>query len=199
MGTVNNLLVRLTNVFTKDPSSVLYQIMNGVSTALDDVDPSLIGLSQQFSVTSAAGSALDSNGADWGVARRYNESDVSYRNRILAQLPTYASGPTVANIKSVVRAFTGVDPDIFEYGPDGFTMGYSSMGDFGFFAANESFTFLVTVYNTNGVPYNHQDLIDAVNTAKPARSTAEFNFISASFNELNGTWSNYSSNEWGDF
>lgn len=173
---LQNLLNRLTNIFTKSSASVLYQILGGVGSALDNVDPGQMNLADQFSVTSATGSALDKHGADWGVPRRYNETDDAYRKRILGQLPQYASGPTVANIKSVVRQFTGVDPDIFEYGPDGFTMGYSAMGDFGFSATNETFSFQVTVNNPNNVSYNQQDLQDAVNSAKPARSTAEFVF-----------------------
>jgi hypothetical protein len=173
----DNLLKRVTNVIAKSANSVWYQILGGVGVALDQVDPAQIQLADQFSVTTATGSALDKHGADWGVPRRYNESDESYRQRILAQLPRYASGPTVANIKAVVRAFTGVDPDIFEFGPDGFTMGYSTMGEFGFSAQNETFSFQVTVYNPNNVTYNQQDLIDAVNQAKPARSQAEFVFM----------------------
>ncbi|MCF8566921.1 phage tail protein [Alicyclobacillus tolerans] len=174
---LQSLLNRLTNVLFTSSQSVWYQILGGAGAALDTVDPNQIGLADQFSVTTATGSALNKHGADWGVPRRYNETDDAYRQRILGQLPRYASGPTVANIQSVVRAFTGVNPDIFEYGPDGFTMGYSAMGAFGFSAVNETFSFLVTVYNPNNVTYNQQDLMDAVNEAKPARSSAEFTFV----------------------
>lgn len=172
----DNLFKRVTNVIANFATSVWYQILGGVGAALDTVDPAQIGLADQFSVTTATGAALDKHGADWGVPRRYNESDASYRARILATLPTYVTGPTVANMKAVVRAFTGVDPDIFEYGPQSFTMGVSIMGDFGFSAQADAFTFLVTINNPNGVSYVQQDLIDAVNTAKPARSTAVFAF-----------------------
>lgn len=173
---LQNLLNSLTNVLTRNPLSVLYQILSGAGAALDAVDPNQIGLADEFAVTTATGAALDKHGADWGVPRRYNEPDDTYRQRILGQLPRYASGPTVANMQAVVRAFTGVNPEIFEYGPDGFTMGYSAMGAFGFSATNETFSFQVTVNNPNNVTYNQQDLIDAVNVAKPARSTAEFVF-----------------------
>lgn len=173
----DNVLKRLTNVIAKGTKSVWYAIIGGVGDALDTVDPIQIGLADQFTVTTATGTALDKHGADWGVPRRYNETDDSYRQRILGQLPRYASGPTVANIKTVVRAFTGVDPDIFEYGPDGFTMGYSVMGAFGFSATNQTFSFLVTVNNPNSVVYNQTDLVAAVNEAKPARSQAEFIFL----------------------
>ncbi|EPZ47623.1 hypothetical protein [Alicyclobacillus acidoterrestris] len=174
---LQNLLKRLTNIFTTSTTSTLYQILGGVGAALDNVDPAQINLANNIgSVTSATGEYLDLQGKDWGIPRRYKESDDSYRARILAELPTYASGPTVDNIKSVVRAFTGVDPDIFEYGPDGFTMGVSIMGQFGFAPSGEAFSFLVTVHNPNNVSYNQQDLINAVNNAKPARSTANFIF-----------------------
>ena len=173
---LTNLLNRLTNLFNKNPKSNLYQILGGVGVALDTVDPGQIGLADQFSVTSATGAALDQHGADWGISRRYNESDTSYRLRILSVLPTYASGPTVTNIKAVIKPFAGINPDIFEYGPSGFTMGVSTMGQFGFSHANDAFTFKVTVSNPNNIAYNQQDLIDAVNRAKPARSTAVFAF-----------------------
>jgi hypothetical protein len=173
----NNLLLRLTNVFTTSPTSVLYQILSGIGAALDSVDPAQINLAEQFSVSTATGSALDKHGQDWGVPRRYGESDDSYRARILAQLPRYASGPTVANIKAVVRAFTQADPDIFELGPQGFTMGVSAMGEFGFAPSGDAFTFIVTVHNPYNIQFNHADLENAVNNAKPARSTAIFQYV----------------------
>lgn len=180
----NNLFKRITNVFTQSTTSVLYQIINGIGSGLDTVDPNQIGLADQFSVTSSSGSALDKNGADWGLNRRSGETDDAFRQRILAELPTYASGPTVSNIKAVVRAFTKADPDIFEYGPDGFTMGASAMGSFGFSAANEAFTFRLTVYNPLDITYSQSDLTNAVNNAIPARSNVEYVFVGG-FGETN--------------
>jgi hypothetical protein len=173
----DNLLKRLTNVFTQSPTSVLYQLLTGVGVALDSVDPAQIGLAEQFAVSTSSGTYLDKHGADWGVYRRVGESDDSYRQRILAQLPRYASGPTVESMKAIVRAFTGVDPDIFEYGPDSFTMGVSTMGTFGFSSSDAAFNFLVTVYNPNDVKFDPNDLVSAINAAKPARSNAEFLFL----------------------
>lgn len=187
----DNLLIRLISPILQSTQSVWFQIVSGVGAALDTVDPSQNNLAQQFSVTTATGDGLDRNGADWGIVRRTGEDDDTYRKRILAELPQYLNGPTLANIKSIVRAFTGMDPEIFEYGPDSFTMGASVMGTFGFSSTSETFNFLVTVKDVKD-SFNKQDLIDAINTAKPARSTAEFQFVIPSWAAVNGTWESYS-------
>ncbi len=198
---LQNILKRLTNIFNLSSTSVWYQILNGIGEALDQNDPSQIGLAQQFSVTSATGTALDANGADWGIERKYGESDTSYRSRILAELPMYASGPTVNNMKSIVRGFTNnIDPTIFEFGPNGFTMGSSAMGTFGFSVSGEVFNFQVSVNNPNYIEFSKKDLINAINKAKPARSGAEFVFpilAVSTWNTIeNLPWTMYQYDRW---
>lgn len=173
----DNVLKRLPPFFRTDSDSLNYGFFDAIGQVLNSVDAGQINLASEFSVTSATGAALDAQGADWGVSRRYNESDASYRKRILSVLPQYATGPTIENIKAVVRSFTGVDPDIFEYGPDSFTMGVSVMGTFGFSATGDAFTFLVTVHNPNNVQFNQADLQNAVMAAAPARSSAQFVYV----------------------
>lgn len=170
-----NIITRLSNIFTQDPNSKLGQVIGAIGERLDDVDPDQIGLVSQFSVTNATGKALDNNGKDFGVIRRPNETDASYRTRILSVIPIYIQGPTVNAIQQVVKNFTGFAPDIIEYGPDSFMMGVSPMGSFIFDSANDDpFTFQVQVQNPNNVSYVRKDLENAVNAAKPARSTATF-------------------------
>lgn len=172
---VNNLLNRLSNIFTRDTSSNLGQLMGAIGQQLDSIDPAQTGLALQFAISTATGSALDQQGADWGVPRRYNELDDAYRVRIQAVLPIYVNGPTVSAISSIVQNFTGVAPIILEYGPQGFTMGVSPMGNFVFTSVNQDpFTFQVQVQNPNNVAYKKADLESAVNSLKPARSTALF-------------------------
>ncbi|GIM47047.1 hypothetical protein DNHGIG_25960 [Collibacillus ludicampi] len=173
MGQALNLLNRLSNIFTKDPNSILGQLFGAVGAQLDAVDPAQTNLASQFAVSTATGDALDKHGKDWGVPRRYGESDDAYRARILAVLPIYTNGPTVQAISTIVQNFTGVPPIIIEYGPDGFTMGVSPMGQF-VFSDEDPFTFQIQVQNPNNVPYKRADLEAAVNQAKPARSTAIF-------------------------
>lgn len=170
-----NIINRLSNIFTKDPNSNLGTIIGAVGQQLDAVDPVQTQLANQFAVSTATGSALDLNGKDFDVVRRLNESDTDYRNRILAVVPIYTTGPTVSAISTIVQNFTGVSPIIVEYGPDGFTMGVSPMGNFIFDSnLNDNFTFQVQVQNPNNVSYIRSDLENAVNTAKPARSLATF-------------------------
>ena len=173
MGNATTLLNRLSNLFTKDPNSNLGQMMGTIGNQLDAVDPQQTNLANQFAVNTATGTALDNHGKDWGVSRRLNESDANYRTRILAILPIYTGGPTVANISQIVQNFTGFAPTIIEYGPQSFTMGVSPMGNF-VFGGYDVFTFQVIVNNPNNVPYIRADLQTAVNSAKPARSTALF-------------------------
>ncbi|NRD80276.1 DUF2313 domain-containing protein [Bacillus sp. BRMEA1] len=173
MNQLQNLLGRLSNLFTKDSNSNLGHLLGSIGSQLDQVDPAQTNLEQQFSVSTATGSALDSHGKDWGLTRKASESDDDYRTRLLAQVPIYTNGPTIAAIKQIVRNFTGVDPIILEYGPDSFTMGVSPMGSF-VFGDQDPFTFQIQVQNPNGMYYDETDLENAVNFAKPARSTATF-------------------------
>lgn len=173
MGQGTNLLNRLSNIFSKDPNSNLGQLMSAIGSQLDAIDPAQIGLAVQFAISTATGSALDAHGKDWGVPRRYNESDAAYQARIQAVLPIYTNGPTLAAISTIVQNFTGVAPIIIEYGPQSFTMGVTPMGNF-VFSTQSPFTFQVQVQNPNNVAYIRADLEAAVNQAKPARSTAIF-------------------------
>lgn len=169
------IINRLSNIFTKDPSSNLGQLAETIGNQLDQVDPDQTNLANQFAVSTATGSYLDLNGKDFGVSRRFNESDDDYRKRILAVVPIYTNGPTVPAISQIVQNFTGEAPIIIEYGPDSFTMGVSPMGQFIFDSSdNDQFTFQVQVQNPNNVPYIRKDLEQAVNDAKPARSAATF-------------------------
>jgi hypothetical protein len=170
-----NILNRLSNIFTSDPNSNLGSLIGAIGERLDAVDPNQTNLANQFSVSTATGEFLDMNGNDFGVNRRLGESDDDYRKRILAVVPIYTNGPTVPAISQIVQNFTGVAPMIIEFGPDGFTMGVSPMGQFIFDSDdNDNFVFQVQVQNPNNVPYKRKDLEQAVNDAKPARSTATF-------------------------
>jgi hypothetical protein len=181
MSHANNLLNRLSNIFTKDPNSLLGQLLGAIGARLDAVDPAQNNfgdasapttLEQSFAMTTATGADLDRHGKDWNVPRRAGESDKDYRARIQALLPVYTNGPTVAAISSIVKNFTGVAPIILEYGPQSFTMGVTPMGNFVFTDGSQPFTFQVQVQGTN--VYKKADLETAVNTAKPARATALF-------------------------
>lgn len=173
MGQGQNLLKRLSNLFSKDPNSNLGMLMGAIGSQLDVIDPAQTNLAAQFAISTATGAALDKHGADWGVPRRYNESDAAYQARIQAVLPIYTNGPTLSAISTIVQNFTGVAPIITEYGPQGFTMGVSPMGNF-VFGGGDVFSFQVQVQNPNNVAYKRTDLEAAVNQAKPARSSAIF-------------------------
>lgn len=127
----DNILKRLTNILTRDPTSNLYQIVQGAGTALDQVDPGQINLAAQFSVTKATGAGLDRNGADWELPRRAGESDDSYRARILSQLPIYAQGPIPNALVNAVTPFTGVAPGYNERGQTIFTFPFEFKYDGG--------------------------------------------------------------------
>jgi hypothetical protein len=173
MSQLQTLLDRLSNIFTRDSISNLSQLLGTVGNQLDQVDPAQTNLEQQFAVSTATESALDSHGMDWGIPRKPYEADSDYRKRIQALVPIYTNGPTVAAMNQIIHNFTGVDPIILEYGPDSFTMGVSPMGSF-VFGSYDPFTFQVQVQNPNNVLYKRADLEAAVNQAKPARSTALF-------------------------
>ena len=147
-------------------------VLGAIGSVIDQYDPNQINLKSEFSVTTAAGSALDTNGVDWGQTRRNNESDASFRSRILSILPLYAHGAIVSGIEAVVIPFTGASPIVFEYGPESFVMGESTIDDAGFSTETDVFTFELHVQNPNNVSYNHLDLENAVRKAKLARSTA---------------------------
>lgn len=183
MFQMQNILNRLSNIFTKSSNTNLGQLIGAIGEQLNKVDPSQTDFDQQFAVSTANGNGLDLNGQDWEIVRKSGESDNDYRKRILAVMPVYTTGPTVTAIKQIVNNFTGVDPIILEYGPESFTMGVSPMGSF-VFGDEDQFTFQVQVQNPNGVPYNHSDLEAAVNFAKPARSKATFIHDNGAF--LNG-------------
>lgn len=156
-----------------DVNGEIYSVILGaIGNAIDQYDPNQIKLVSEFSVTTATGDALIRNSQDWGVNKRNGESETSFRNRILSVLPLYANGPRPDGIKAVATPFTGTAPIIFEYGPEGFIMGESTIGDGGFSISSDVFTFELHVQNPNNVSYNHLDLESAVRKAKLARSTA---------------------------
>lgn len=189
------LLNRLSNIFTRKSDSNLNQLMEAVGNELDQIpviqrDPEfndyyisnnqvITGettystLAEDFAISTATGEALDRHGEDWGIARRLDEIDDDYRKRIQAVVPIYTNGPTVPTMKQIVKNFTGTDPVIIEYGPDGFTMGVSPMGGF-VFSDEDVFTFQVQVQNPDNAPYIRSDLEGVVNQAKPARAAAIF-------------------------
>ena len=147
-------------------------VLGAVGYALDQYDPNKINLSSEFNISTATGNALDDHGSDWGFPRRADEDDNAYKNRILAMLPLYVQGPTTQGIKATANPFTGVEPIIFEYGPDAFVMGDSPIGESGFCNSEDIYTFELHVQNPNNVPYNYTDLEYAIQRAKLARSTA---------------------------
>jgi len=156
-----------------DVNGEIYSIILGaIGNAIDQYDPNQINLKSEFSVTTSVGDALVRNAQDWGVNKRNNEDDNSFRNRILSILPLFANGPRVNGIKAVATPFTSTPPIIFEYGPEGFVMGESTVSDAGFCSSGDVFTFELHVQNPNNVSYNHLDLENAVRKAKLARSTA---------------------------
>jgi Uncharacterised protein conserved in bacteria (DUF2313) len=170
---LQNLLRRLSNVFSKDENSTLAQLLGAVGEQLDVVDPAQSGLAENFSISKAKGEALDRHGHEWGVPRRIGEADEDYKKRIRAVVPIYTTGPTVSAISKIVENFTGHPPEIVEFGPHSFTMGVTPMGDF-VFSDRSPFEFLVQVRNPLGTRYKRADLEEAVNLAKPARATAIF-------------------------
>jgi hypothetical protein len=156
-----------------DVNGEVYSVILGaIGNAIDQFDPNRINLKSEFSVTTAIGNALDSNGQDWSTPRRNGESDSSYRSRVLSLLPLYSHGPSVPGVSAVATPFTGAQPVIFEYGPEGFVMGESTIDDAGFTTETDVFTFELHVQNPNNLSYNHLDLENAVRKAKLARSTA---------------------------
>lgn len=184
MKNLDKILNHLSNVFTKDLTSNLGKLLAAVGNQLDQLDPTIenthpsdpnqlprVTLAHQFAVSTSVGESLDKHGVDWGVPRRFNEKDDAYRARILAMLPSSRTGPTVAAISSIVKNFSGSDPILIEYGPDSFYMGVTPMGSF-VFNDESPFTFQVQVQGDK--TYSKSDLEDAVNRAKPVRSTALF-------------------------
>lgn len=184
MKNLGKILNHLSNVFTKDTTSNLGKLLGAVGNQLDQLDPTIedlnptdpnqlprVTLAHQFAVSTSVGVSLDKHGVDWGVPRRFNEKDDAYRARILAMLPSSRTGPTVAAISSIVKNFSGSDPILIEYGPDSFYMGVTPMGSF-VFNDESPFTFQVQVQGDK--TYSKSDLEDAVNRAKPVRSTALF-------------------------
>lgn len=147
-------------------------ILGAIGFALDQYDPNKINLASEFSVTASSGDALGMNGLDWGVTKKIGESDDSFKQRTLSLLPLYSNGPKVDCIKTIVSIFTGVVPIVFEYGPGAFVMGESAIDGAGFCSEGDVFTFEIHIQNPNNVSYNHQDLENAVQKAKLARSTA---------------------------
>lgn len=169
------MLDNLSNVFSRDPNGTLAKIMYAMGGELDKIDPVQIGLAQERAISTASGDYLDGIAKDWGVTRRYQESDASFRARILTLAPVFMNGPTTTAIGAVVAAFVGgVQPIIIEYGPDSFIMGISKMGQFVFMSSPDPFTFQVQVQNPQSVAYSRADMEEAVNTVKPARSSATF-------------------------
>lgn len=146
-------------------------LLGAVGFALDNLDPVQNNLSTAFCITTAVGTDLDLHGNDWGIVRRYQESDDSFRQRLLSLLPIYTKGPTLSGIKTVLSAFTGAEPDIFEYGPSLFIMGESAIAEAGFGTAADIFTFEVSINNPNGVSYNHRDMETTLKNSKLSRST----------------------------
>lgn len=161
---LQNLLRRLSNVFSKDENSTLAQLLGAVGEQLDAVDPAQNGLAENFSISKAKGEALDRHGHEWGIPRRIGEADEDYSKRIRAVVPIYTTGPTVSAISKIVENFTGTPPEIVEYGAQSFTSGVTL----------SPFEFLVQVRNPLGTRYKRADLEEAVNQAKPARATAIF-------------------------
>ena len=170
---LQNMLQRLSNVFTKDANSTLAHVLGAIGAQLDAVDPAQTGLAGDFTISNAKGEELDRHGVEWGIPRRSGEGDEAYSKRIRAVVPMYTTGPTVSAISKIVETFTEYPPIIVEYGPQSFTMGVTPMGNF-VFSDRSPFEFLVQVRNPENKPYKRADLEEAVNQAKPARSTAIF-------------------------
>lgn len=159
--------------FSHNTSGEIYGVLLGaVGQALDQYNPTAIGLKAEFSITMASGSSLDLNGADWKELRRPGESDSTYKQRVLSILPLYTNGPSVLGITATIKPFTGNNPTIFEYGPNAFTIGESTIGDAGFSAGTDAFIFEIHIVNPNNISYDHLDMENAIKTAKMARSSA---------------------------
>lgn len=151
-------------------AEVYNAILGAIGYALDQYDPYNIGLPAQFSVNKAMGSALDSNGADWGVSRRSGESDTTYRARILSMLPIYANGASDWGMTATVAPFTGTDPILDDLCTDGWSPLDSACLDSAMSDLAGLFTLQINVQNPNDVSYSHYDMEFAVRRAKPARS-----------------------------
>jgi hypothetical protein len=153
-------------------AQVYSAILGAIGASIDQYDPVQIGLAQQFSITTATNSSLDSGGKDWGLTRRLGESDNTFRQRILSLLPLYSNGPTVPGITAAVATFTGANPTIFEYGPGAFRWADSAWSEAGFSNTAGLFTYEIHVANPNNVTYNHSDMETIIQICQMARSTA---------------------------
>jgi hypothetical protein len=154
-----------------DVSAPVYSaVLGAIGSVLDQFDPFQIGLPQEFSVTTATGSALDRHGLDWGVYRHAGESDDAYRSRILAMLPVYANGATNTGISGIVAAFTGAAPQLLDCSSEGWVWTESAWLDSAWADRDSLFTLYVFVNNPNSVDYNHFDMEFVLRRALPARS-----------------------------
>jgi len=147
-------------------------LLAGMAAQLDRVDPEALGLADQFSVTLATGAALDLHGADWSVPRRPGETDATYKTRLLATVPLFSQGPTVAALAAAVMPFTGVAPRIFERGVNtGISFPMAFPITFGADTSSDLLTIDVWVQNPNGVAYQQSDVVAAVTVVKRVTTT----------------------------
>ena len=171
-------------------AEVYSAVLGAIGGVLDLYDPYSMGLPAEFSVTTATGTALDSNGADWGVTRRSGESDTVYRARILTMLPIYAMGDTTAGLIAMITPFTGVAPILLDLSADGWSWSDSAFSDSSFSDFASLFTLVIYIQNVPGSQadfdhmtdidsltdwdgenaYSHYDMEAATRQAKPARS-----------------------------
>lgn len=153
------------------PGTNLGALIGGAATALDLVDPDVIGLSSQFSITSATGAALDRHGADRGLVRRPGEADTAFRARILGVLPIFRRGPTIAALTAAAAPFTGVAPVISQRGV-GPNLGFPLTFPFSFSSSGtDLFTLDLRMQNPNRVTYQQVDVVTAIQAIKRVTTT----------------------------
>jgi hypothetical protein len=145
-------------------------VLDAFGYVLDLLNPYQIGLNLEFSVTTATGTALDSQGADWGVYRRSGETDNAYRARILGILPIYANGASISGMKASIDNFIGAEPTIYDLCTDGYSPGDSAPADNALSDMDGLFTVLIYINNPYGTSYSHYDLEYLLKQSKPARS-----------------------------
>jgi len=121
---IQDVLERLPSWWDTSPEGYTYKIVQAFTEEMCEFYDESGNLHLELFVSTATGQRLNDLGAIFKLSRRVNETDASYRIRIMAFFPGFSGGGTIPAIKSTINRMTGVpegDIDVIEKAPPDMT------------------------------------------------------------------------------
>ncbi len=128
MSILNEMLGKLTDVFTKKPSSNIGKLLSVAASQIDEIRDTLTTIDDWKDIDQAKGKGLDRIGEDIVREYRGDLTDEEYRMRIKTKIQANLSKGDIETINEITRVFLGdaligtrelwsIEDDIFDKEP----------------------------------------------------------------------------------